>query len=271
MSSPPRRYDHNGNIRSAELVADIERTQHRIDKTTNQTTSKMNPKSIGSELGAYLIDTLDHFEFRDLRHLASRTADRTAHIVKDHPVPVLFGCLAIASCFLPREWARVRREEEEVRGRLRTAAETAASTASAAAARLSAAATREAEALADTARSTRRAASERAREGVEKPAELAPRASDKIAEAAHKTANVARESPARLRSATTDTAENHPLGMALGALAVGFLTALVLPRSRKEEGFMGETSDSMREYVKGVGSAIAHDANEILHYNDLDP
>lgn len=225
--------DHNGHISSAEIVEDLNRTQQRIDTTLNQITSKMNPKSIGSELGAYLVDTIQHFELEDLRHIASRTVDRTGRIIKEHPVPVFFGCLAVASCLLGRNGRGAEHEEEVLHGRLRTAAETAAATASSTASRLSAAAAREAKALAGTARSTRRAVSERAEEGVEKLDELAHRTSDRIAGAAHRTADVARESSARLRSAATDTAENHPLGMALGALAVGFLTALVLPGKDK--------------------------------------
>jgi gas vesicle protein len=272
MKQNPRRPDgHRGDISSADLAADLEITLNRIDKTINQLASKMNPKSIGSEIGAYLVDSLEHFEIGDIRRIASRTADRTGQVIKDHPVPVLLGCLAVASFFLPREWHSARRKEEEIQGRLRSAAGAAAATASATAERLTSAATREAEALARTARSTGHAVSEYAGQGVEKLDELAHRASDRIAEAAHKTADVARDSSARLRSAASDTAENHPLGMALGALAVGFLTALVIPRSRKEENLMGDTADSVREYVKGVGSAIAHDAKEMLHENDLDP
>ncbi|NLT69681.1 MAG: hypothetical protein GXX91_03175 [Verrucomicrobiaceae bacterium] len=229
--------DHNGHISSAEIVEDLNRTQQRIDSTLNLITSKMNPKSIGSELGAYLVDTIHHFELEDLRHFASRTADRTGQFIKEHPVPVFFGCLAVASCLLGRNGrSHPHEEEEESHGRLRTAAGNAAATASATATRVSAAAAREAKALASTARSTRHAVSERAGEGVEKLDELAHRTSDRIAGAAHRTADVARESSARLRSAATDTAETHPLGMALGALAVGFLTALVLPGPGREKG-----------------------------------
>lgn len=235
MRNTLRRNDHhNGQISSSEIAEELERTQQRIEKTLNQITYKMNPKSIGSTLGAYLVESLDHFEIQDVRHLASRAADRTGQVLKEHPVPVFFGCLAIASCLLGRERRTMQREEEE-HGRIRAAVDSAAASATTAASRLSASAAREAEALARTARSTRRAVSERAGEGVEKFDEFAHRASDKITEAAHKAADVARDSSARLRSAASETAENHPLGMALGALAVGFLTALVVPRSREEE------------------------------------
>lgn len=304
-----------GQVSSEALAAEVERTQNRIDQTITQLASKMNTKSIGSEIGAYLVDSLEHFELGDIRRIASHTADRTGQVIKEHPVPVLLGCLAIASFFLPREWRSLRREEEEAHGRIRSAAEAAAASASAAAERLTSAAAREAEAfsetarstghavseyasqgaealsktaratgqavseyasqgaeaLSKTARSTGHAVSEYASQGVDKLDEFAHLASEKISDAAHLTADVAREQSARLRSAATDTAENHPLGMALGALAVGFLTALVIPRTKKEQGLMGNTAGNVREYVKGVGSALAHDAKEILHENDLDP
>ncbi|GEM_PF-1344508 len=264
--------DHNGHVSPERLAEDLEDTHNRIEITLNQITSKMNPKSIGSEIGAYLVDSLEHFEIGDLRHFASRTADRTGQVVKDHPVPVLLGCLAIASFFLPREWRSLRREEEDqVRGRLRSAAAAAAEKASATAERISSVASREAEVIAKTARSTGHAVSEYAENGIERLDDLAHAASDKIASAAHRTADAARESSARIRSAASDTAENHPLGMALGALAVGFLTALALPKSRREERLMGATAHDAKECAKGVGSAIAHDAKEMLHENDLDP
>lgn len=267
-----RNDDDYGHSSPEHLIEELESTNKRIENTLNQITSKMNPKSIGSDIGAYLVDSLEHFEIGDIRRLAARTADRTSQVVKDHPVPVLLGCLAVASFFLPREWRPHRRDEEvEIQRRIRTAAGTAAAKVSDTAERIGSAASREAESLARTARSTSHAVSEYAEHGIEKLDEFAHKASDKIADAAHRTANVARDSSARIRSAASDTAENHPLGMALGALAVGFLTALALPKSRREERLMGDTAGSVKEYVKGVGSTIAHDAKEMLHDNDLDP
>ena len=272
----PIRLPHKskGQVSSEELAADVERIQNRIDQTITQLASKMNTKSIGSEIGAYLVDSLEHFELGDIRRIASRTADRTGQVIKEHPVPVLLGCLALASFLLPREWRSLRREEEEVHGRFRSAAEAAealSQTARSTGQAVSEYASQGAEALSKTARSTGHAVSEYASQGVEKLDEFAHLASEKISNAAHLTADVAREQSARLRSAATDTAENHPLGMALGALAVGFLTALVIPRTRKEQGLMGDTAGNVREYVKGVGSSLAHDAKEMLHENDLDP
>jgi hypothetical protein len=264
--------DHNGHISPELLAEELECTNKRIEIPLNQITSKMNPKSIGSEIGAYLIDSLEHFEIGDIKRIAARTADRTGRIVKDHPVPVLFGCLAVASFFLPREWRNFRHDEEgEVHGRLRSAAETAAAKASTAAERIGSAASREAGAIAKTARSTGHAVSDYAEHGIEKLDEFAHKASDKISDAAHRTADAARDSSARIRSVASDTAENHPLGMALGALAVGFLTALALPKTRREEHLMAESAGSVKDYVKGVGSSIAHDAKEMRHENDLDP
>lgn len=269
---PPHHEAHNGPISPEDLVRDLEETRKRIDTTLNQITLKMNPKSIGSEIGAYLVDSLEHFEIGDIKRIAARTADRTGQVVKDHPVPVLLGCLAVASFFLPREWRHSRHdEEEEVRGRIRAAAGTAAAKASATAERIGSVASREAGVIAETARSAGHAVSGYAEQGIDKLDELAHRASDKISDAAHRTADAARDSSARIRSVASDTAENHPLGMALGALAVGFLTALALPKTRKEERFMGESAGSVKDYVKGVGSALAHDAQEMLHENDLDP
>ena len=66
-----------------------------------------------------------------------------------------------------------------------------------------------------------------------------------------------------------DTAERNPLGLAVGAAAVGFVAGLVLPATRVENERMGEMSDRLVEAAKETagdaverGKQVAQDAGE---------
>jgi hypothetical protein len=54
-----------------------------------------------------------------------------------------------------------------------------------------------------------------------------------------------------------DTAERNPVGLAIGAAAVGFVVGLVLPSTRVEDERMGEMSDRMIDAAKETaGEAV---------------
>jgi gas vesicle protein len=54
-----------------------------------------------------------------------------------------------------------------------------------------------------------------------------------------------------------DTAERNPLGLGIGAAAVGFVVGLLLPSTRVEDERMGEMSDRMVEAAKETtGEAV---------------
>ncbi len=84
----------------------------------------------------------------------------------------------------------------------------------------------------------------------------------------------------KVRGATPDTeglkhgarraggvAKENPLGLAVGAAAVGFLAGLVLPSTRVEDERMGEVADQVKEQARETGQealergkAVAQDA-----------
>jgi ElaB/YqjD/DUF883 family membrane-anchored ribosome-binding protein len=54
-------------------------------------------------------------------------------------------------------------------------------------------------------------------------------------------------------------AQENPLGLAVGSLAVGFLVGMLIPSTRVEDDKLGETSDSVIEKVKETGQqALEH-------------
>jgi gas vesicle protein len=54
-------------------------------------------------------------------------------------------------------------------------------------------------------------------------------------------------------------AQENPIGLALGSLAVGFIAGMLMPSTRMEDEKMGEVSDSVMEKVKETGQeALEH-------------
>jgi len=79
------------------------------------------------------------------------------------------------------------------------------------------------------------------------------------------------------RDRFTDAVEDYPLAVGLGFLALGALMGLSLPRTRREDELMGETSDQLKHSAREMGeelvergkhvaeetaSAVAHDAEQ---------
>jgi len=50
-----------------------------------------------------------------------------------------------------------------------------------------------------------------------------------------------------------ETAENNPLGLAVGGIAVGFLLGTLLPETRVENEQLGETSDRVLDAARDTG------------------
>lgn len=84
------------------------------------------------------------------------------------------------------------------------------------------------------------------------------------------TGTASRALPSRERAGRVkDTAERNPLGLAVGAAAVGFMAGLALPSTRVENERMGEMSDRVVEAAKETageavdrGRMVAQDAAE---------
>jgi hypothetical protein len=66
-----------------------------------------------------------------------------------------------------------------------------------------------------------------------------------------------------------DTAERNPLGLAVGAAAVGFVAGLLLPSTRVENERMGEMSDRVVDAAKETASdAVEHGKQVALEAAD---
>ena len=57
-------------------------------------------------------------------------------------------------------------------------------------------------------------------------------------------------------------AEDNPLGLAIGALAAGFLAGLLIPSTKVEQDKLGPVAESAKERVSGVVEQVKDKATE---------
>jgi len=113
-------------------------------------------------------------------------------------------------------------------------------------------------------------------------ADVPSRAKDRVSDAKEKVTGSVTGVKDRIVGATPDTgdvkhqakraksvAENNPLGLAAGAVAVGFLAGMLIPSTRFEDERMGELSDEVIDRAKETGQEalergkqVAQDAAE---------
>jgi gas vesicle protein len=60
-------------------------------------------------------------------------------------------------------------------------------------------------------------------------------------------------------------AQENPLGVAIGAAAVGFLAGLLIPSSRVEDEKLGPTADRVKEQAKETGQEALERGKEVAH------
>jgi hypothetical protein len=89
-----------------------------------------------------------------------------------------------------------------------------------------------------------------------------------VKEAATGTASTAIPSGAHV-GRLKDTAERNPLGLAVGAAAIGFVAGLLVPSTKVENEKLGDMSDRLIDAAKETagdaverGKQVAHDATE---------
>jgi gas vesicle protein len=66
-------------------------------------------------------------------------------------------------------------------------------------------------------------------------------------------------------SRVKDTAERNPLGLAVGAAALGFVAGLLIPSTRMENERMGEMSDRVVDTAKETASDAVERGKQVAH------
>lgn len=102
-------------------------------------------------------------------------------------------------------------------------------------------------------------------------------AMDKISDTKDKLTGKASSVTDRASSATPDSdevaqkarkakgvAQDNPLGLAIGAVAVGFLAGLVVPATRVEDEKLGPAADKLKEQAKQTGQEALQRGQDVV-------
>ena len=170
----------------------------------------------------------------------------------------------------------IGRDEEEAHGRLRRAAESARSkarhageavkdTVAKAADRVHRGATK-ARAAAQSARSktAQRAghAGKRIEDIREGAAEMRHRVRERGRDVRHRARERLRENYSMGREQVTEAMDEYPLALGAGALALGLIAGVLMPRTRHEDELLGTRADALKHKVKEVAGEVFEPAKE---------
>jgi ElaB/YqjD/DUF883 family membrane-anchored ribosome-binding protein len=102
-------------------------------------------------------------------------------------------------------------------------------------------------------------------EAIGYKADVKSRAKDKMTETKDRiTGKVSDATPdGRQVRRAASTAQENPLGLALGSVAVGFLAGLVVPSSRVEDEKLGPMADQVKDQIKETGQEALDRGKEV--------
>ncbi|HQZ26607.1 MAG TPA: hypothetical protein PK648_00550 [Verrucomicrobiales bacterium] len=237
----------NNHSTTAFLQDQIESTRQSIDEILARIADRLDPRSLFADITNLFVNRSDSFDLEEVKDSVSHSLREVGRKAKENPIPVALGCLVIASLFLPKRSRHGRAEEvlDEVAEEVDDAKRK----------------------LGRKVRETKESLREAASAGKEAMVERSASARQSLAE----FTEAGREKVGALASDAVSKGENHPIGLAVGALAVGFLAALALPSTRKERAVLGDSADRTISRLKASGADLADEARSVLHENHLDP
>jgi ElaB/YqjD/DUF883 family membrane-anchored ribosome-binding protein len=100
-------------------------------------------------------------------------------------------------------------------------------------------------------------------EQKEKVTEKVSDAKDSVTSAVERVVP-SRESIKQQSQRVADTAKSNPVGMAVGAAAVGFLVGMLVPSTRVEDERVGELADQVKDQVSDVGHEALERGKEVV-------
>lgn len=231
-------YQESEEQRSSEaLESDIQSTRDRMDKTLDTLSTKLNPERYIEGAGNWMKDKIDGVDTDSFKDTAKHVGKKTGNIVRDHPLPVALGALTIASLFMRRSDDYDRKIDDpyipahpNATGPTGTLNPTLDPD------------VKQLPEHSDNGKSSGRAA------------ETAHAVKSGLSTAAHRTGD--RFSRGK---------EEYPAAMCLGAMALGFLAAFALPRTRRENEAYGESADEFKHDVAERSRRLVDETKENLH------
>ena len=270
------------------IRAGIEQTRLSMDHTLDEIGEKMKPRHLFDELLGLLHlkrmdgDKLKH-QAGEVMHSTGQAAGRAAHVIGDvireHPIPTLLVGAGVAWAIYesshthrthsgnsphkdnghgdgatPRGWGGDPNWEESVaedwepggfKEKTAEGWESAKEGAESAAENVK-------EKMSAVGHSIRQRASEGARAIGQKATQL----KDQLAHTAQRGFETGREK-------FVETSQTHPLSVGLGFLAAGVLMGLALPPSRKEDEWVGDAADRVKDEARARGEDLVERGKKV--------
>ncbi len=250
--NPPEADASDGASRSSRIKADIAETRADMDDTMQRLGERLRPRSL-------LDDFFDLFRDGGEGRPVAEYGKRALEKIKEHPIPAALVGAGLAWLILessesddasaepdePGAWARARIRVDEARERVSEAAGSVRQKASDISDAASDWATWARQSLAGTAETAREAATS-----------AASRAGQWTAQAG--------AAMKRGREAAAHTADEYPLAVGAGVLALGVLTGLLLPRSRSEDRWLGEHADELKRRARDTGEDLLARGKQVV-------
>jgi RNA-binding protein YhbY len=112
-----------------------------------------------------------------------------------------------------------------------------------------------------------------AHDAVDAAGDLAHRVSEGVTQVAHDAGEMGAQAAAQARyqarrvdESIRQVMQTNPLAVGATMVAAGALVGLALPRTRREDDLMGETSDQLMERARGVAHDAVGAARELAHH-----
>ncbi len=87
----------------------IEQTRHRMDDTIEKISDKLDPRPYVDEAVDWVKQRGDSIDTDAIRDSISEAGHKTGEVIRENPLPLILGGLAIASAFLPSDLFRRRK------------------------------------------------------------------------------------------------------------------------------------------------------------------
>lgn len=235
----------DGNGRSRQIAADIDRTRDSLDRTVDAIVGKLTPSQLLLELAHVF------------RSGSSSVVSRVVETAREHPVPATIVATGLGMMLWERSGGSSSPDRsathDEYRGpgvmeRAREKAHDATS------------------GVAETAHQAREAVTEKihdARESTQQAKEAVLEKLEGAKEEVHHLRESARRQVKQARIGFWQTMDQQPLVVGGIALALGAAAALLIPRTQREDELMGEARERLKERAEDVGRQVVDKGRQV--------
>lgn len=281
---------------SDEIKSDIDRTRERMDQTISELGERLHPRNLISDLMDYLRSSSSaSSDGRTLAQDAQKAGKAILNQVRLHPIPSILVTAGIVALLMEQKrrntvYVTVEEEYEEDSPRVwvtdytepvETYEPVSEPNPQFNEGSAPPQETQSKSGIMDTIKNTGSKAGEKIHAATESVKTAVGTVKDKISSAAHSTAQGSRHFKDRTsavagrvrsqvqhgyevsRQRYQHGAENYPLAMGAGCLALGVLVGFLLPHTRREDELLGQTAARVKDRTKEAGSRLVDRTKEV--------